>query len=205
MATKGLKHTYMGIKDGAGKGIKATELGPDGIYHSSKAKDDYGTKMANVQNIGSKGTPKYGDNGLQYTVNANSYPEVALEFLNMPFEAKMTLLGWEKDENGGYSKGSEDAHVALIVETEGLTTGTSLYYAFQNGELIETNKNIATNETAETVADDVFTYSSLKPFSDDWAHGMKVYDGGDKNFNKDKMFAEVFGLDIPSTVKATTK
>lgn len=194
MATKGLRRTYLATVDNKGVLIPNKALGPKGIYESSRAEGDYGTKTANITNIGAKGTPAYGDDAPQYTLKGVSFPEVALEYLNMPLETKMALLGYVNDGKGGYSATAEDTNVALIVETRGLQTGSSLYYAFQNGELIETGKNIATNQATETAADDVFTYSSLKPFSDDWDNGMKLFDGADKNFNKEDMLAEVFGI-----------
>ncbi|WP_419154094.1 phage tail protein [Weissella viridescens] len=194
MATHGLKRTYMGIVDGTGKLIRKTELGVDGIYRSSKAIEDYGTKEANISNLQGKGTPQYGDDAPQYTLKAvGSYPEVALTFLNMPLAIKNTLLGYVNDGKGGWNHTDEDINVALIVETRGLVGGTSIYYAFQNGELIEGNKNIQTDNTQITASDDVFTYTSMKPFSKEWDNGMKIFDGSDKNFTMDGMLAEVFG------------
>lgn len=205
MATKGLRRTYLALVDANGVFNDNKTLGPKGIYESSKAEGDYGTKTANITNIGTKGTPAYGDDAPQYTLKANSYPEVALEFLNMPLEKKMALLGYETDGKGGYSAGGSDVNVALIVETRGLDTGSSLFYAFQNGELIEAGKNIATNQATETAADDVLQYSSLKPFSDDWGAGMKIFDSSAQGFNKDAMLAEVFGMKNSSEPAKSSK
>ncbi len=196
MATHGVKRTYLAIVDGKGKLIKNTELGEDGIYRSSLANNDYGTKEANISNIQGKGTPQYGDDAPQYTLKAvGLYPEVALTYLNMEIPTKMKLLGYESDGKGGWNHTDADTNVALIVETRGLVGGSSIYYAFQNGELIEGNKNIATDQAQITSSDDVFTYTAMKPFSEEWDNGMKIYDGSDKNFDKDAMLAEVFGMD----------
>ncbi|MCM0601509.1 phage tail protein, partial [Periweissella ghanensis] len=112
----------------------------------------------------------------------------------------------ENDGKGGWNHTDADVNVALIIETRGLDGGESMYYAFQNGELIEGNKNIQTDQQQITASDDVFTYTAMKPFNEAWDNGMKIFNGGDKNFDKEGMLDEVFGrkASAPKTAGSST-
>ncbi|MFL2019659.1 phage tail protein [Weissella hellenica] len=191
MANVGLKHTYLAVLDKDGKILKGeTGLSEDGLY-TSNAKD-LGTKSANITNLATAGTAVYGDNGQADTTKSKSFPSVAGVWNNLPWDIKSKILGRESDGNGGYVQSMDLPRVALIVESETLDRQNSFFYAFSNGQMIESALNLQSDQNTEQRVDDSLTYQS---FGDDrWnGQGIKIFYSGDDEFTKEDMLAEVMG------------
>jgi len=197
MAQVGLKHTYLAVLDKDGKILKGeTGLSADGLY-TSNAKD-LGTKSANITNLATAGTAVYGDNGQTDQTKSKSFPSVAGVWNNLPFDIKSKVLGRENDGKGGYVQSMDLPRVALIVESETLDRQNSFFYAFSNGQMIESALNLQTDSNAEQRVDDSLTYQS---FGDDrWnGQGIKIFYSGDDAFKKEDMLAEVMGGYVATT------
>lgn len=191
MANVGLKHTYLAVLDKDGKILKGeTGLSADGLY-TSNAKD-LGTASANISNIATAGTAVYGDNGQVDTTKSKSFPSVAGVWNNLPWDIKTKILGRESDGKGGYVQSMDLPRVALIVESETLDRQNSFFYAFSNGQMIESALNLQTDQNTEQRVTDALTYQS---FGDDrWnGQGIKIFYSGDAEFTKEAMLAEVMG------------
>lgn len=191
MANVGLKHTYLAVLDKDGKILKGEDgLSTDGLY-TSNAKD-LGTKSANITNISTAGTAVYGDNGQVDTTKSKSFPSVAGVWNNLPFDIKSKVLGRKSDGKGGYVQSMDLPRVALIVESETLDRQNSFFYAFSNGQMIESALNLQTDQNTEQRVDDALTYQS---FGDDrWnGQGIKIFYSGDAEFTKEAMLTEVMG------------
>lgn len=197
MANVGLKHTYLAVLDKDGKILKGEDgLSADGLY-TSNAKD-LGTKSANISNIATAGTAVYGDNGQVDTTKSKSFPSVAGVWNNLPFDIKSKVLGRKSDSKGGYVQSMDLPRVALIVESETLDRQNSFFYAFSNGQMIESALNLQTDQNTEQRVDDALTYQS---FGDDrWnGQGIKIFYSGDESFKKEDMLAEVMGGYVATT------
>lgn len=197
MANVGLKHTYLAVLDKDGKILKGEDgLSTDGLY-TSNAKD-LGTKSANITNIATAGTAVYGDNGQVDTTKSKSFPSVAGVWNNLPFDIKSKVLGRESDGKGGYVQSMDLPRVALIVESETLDRQHSFFYAFSNGQMIESALNLQTDQNTEQRVDDSLTYQS---FGDDrWnGQGIKIFYSGDDTFTKEDMLKEVMGGYVASS------
>lgn len=197
MANVGLKHTYLAVLDKDGKILKGEDgLSADGLY-TSNAKD-LGTKSANISNIATAGTAVYGDNGQVDTTKSKSFPSVAGVWNNLPFDIKSKVLGRKSDGKGGYVQSMDLPRVALIVESETLDRQNSFFYAFSNGQMIESALNLQTDQNTEQRVDDALTYQS---FGDDrWnGQGIKIFYSGDESFKKEDMLAEVMGGYVATT------
>jgi hypothetical protein len=197
MANVGLKHTYLAVLDKDGKILKGeTGLSADGLY-TSNAKD-LGTASANISNIATAGTAVYGDNGQVDTTKSKSFPSVAGVWNNLPWDIKTKILGRESDGKGGYVQSMDLPRVALIVESETLDRQNSFFYAFSNGQMIESALNLQTDQNTEQRVTDALTYQS---FGDDrWdGQGIKIFYSGDDAFKKEDMLKEVMGGYVATT------
>lgn len=197
MANVGLKHTYLAVLDKDGKILKGEDgLSTDGLY-TSNAKD-LGTKSANITNLATAGTSVYGDNGQVDTTKSKSFPSVAGVWNNLPWDIKSKILGRESDDKGGYVQSLDLPRVALIVESETLDRKNSFFYAFSNGQMIESALNLQSDQNTEQRVDDSLTYQS---FGDDrWnGQGIKIFYSGDETFKKEDMLKEVMGGYVATT------
>lgn len=197
MANVGLKHTYLAVLDKDGKILKGeTGLSADGLY-TSNAKD-LGTASANISNISTAGTAVYGDNGQVDTTKSKSFLSVAGVWNNLPWDIKTKILGRESDGKGGYVQSMDLPRVALIVESETLDRQNSFFYAFSNGQMIESALNLQTDQNTEQRVTDALTYQS---FGDDrWdGQGIKIFYSGDESFKKEDMLKEVMGGYVATT------
>lgn len=192
MAQVGLKHTYLALIDKeTGKIITGDAgLAKDGLYQSNSR--DLGTVSANITNLATAGAAQYGDNGQVDTLKSKSFPSVAGVWNNLPFDIKSKILGRESDGKGGYVQSMTLPSVALIVESETLDRQHSFFYAFSNGQVIETGVNVQTDTNTEVRQNDTLTYQS---FGDDrWnGQGIKIFYSGDEGFKREDMLAEVMG------------
>lgn len=192
MAQVGLKHSYLALIDKDTQKIITGEAGlaEDGLYQSSLR--DYGTVSANITNIATAGQVQYGDNGATSTLKSKSFPSVQGVWGNLPFDVKSKVLGRESDGKGGYVQSMDLPQVALIIESETLDRQHSFFYAFSNGQMIETGINNQTDTNTEVRQNDTLSYQS---FGDDrWnGQGIKIFYSGDEGFKREDMLAEVFG------------
>lgn len=197
MANVGLKHTYLAVLDKDGNILKGDSgLSADGLY-TSNAKD-LGTASANISNLATAGTAVYGDNGQVDTTKSKSFPSVAGVWNNLPWDIKSKILGRESDEKGGYVQSLDLPRVALIVESETLDRQHSFFYAFSNGQMIESALNLQSDQNTEQRVTDALTYQS---FGDDrWnGQGIKIFYSGDTGFKKEDMLKEVMGGYVASS------
>lgn len=200
MAQVGLKHSYLALVDADGKIISGEKgLSTDGLY-TSNAKD-LGTVSANITNIAQAGQAVYGDNGQRDTTHSKSFPQVAGVWNNLPWDIKSKILGRESDGKGGYVQSLDLPRVALIVESETLDRQHSFFYAFSNGQMIESALNLQTDNQTEQRVTDSLTYQSMG--DDRWnGNGIKIFYSGDEGFKKEDMLKEVMGGYSASTPKA---
>ncbi|QIL49855.1 phage tail protein [Weissella coleopterorum] len=192
MAQVGLKLVTLGLKDkNTGKAL----IGKDGLSESGLfpvTTRMLGAKTANITNIAAAGTAIYGNNAKVDQTQTKGEPSVALNFNDLPFEAKQKLLGRISDGKGGYLQ-EDRPQVAMLIESETLDHKYSIYYGFPNGELQEPSVNTQTDTNAEVRVDDALTLTSFGV--EEWNNeAMKVYYSGAEDFDYDAMILDVFGV-----------
>lgn len=194
MAAIGLKMLYVGLKNDDGTVITGTDgLNESGVYEidTNKSHGNLGTKTANITGLSGTLTKITGNNQVVDVTKPDAAPSVAVDANAINHEVKEKLLG-KKKENGGWVDQSKPAESALIVESQTPIDLKSVYFAFGRGHFSEASQNVQTNtDTNQTREDDNLTFTALGYDQFD-GKADKTYYASDDDFDRKKMFDEVF-------------
>lgn len=198
MATKGIKLVTLGLIGDDGKLLTGEAgLSTNGIYPVTT--EVLGTKSANISNISGTPVQIYGNDTQVDADIPKGTPSVALDFNGLPAVIKHKILGRINDGKGGYTQGTPPK-VAMLIETTSVGNGgTPQYIGFAKGILNEAAMNLQTSTNTITRVDDSPTYTAFGVSR--WGNeAIKFFEGGDANFTKENMMADVFnGYTAPTT------
>lgn len=193
MAIVGLKMVRLALVDPkTQKLLKGADgLSTDGVIEVDSSM--LGTRTANISSLEGQATKIPGNNEVQDVMIAPGSPTVAFDFNNLEFEIKQKLLGYIPDGKGGYTKGNDKPHVAVLIESETFDRKNSVFFGFANGIMQESTQNIGTDtDTAQTRQTDNMTFSALSANAFK-GEPIKKYFTGAPSFDKVNMYKEVFG------------
>lgn len=198
MATLGIKRAWVARIGDDGKVI----TGINGINGDPSDKDgkflidettSRGVASANMTNLQGALSDIYGSNKLVYKSAAKGNAQTVLTVNSLPAEIKGRILGLVEDGRGGFSingKANSNNRIALLVESsDAFDIDKPVYIGFFQGIVTEASENVATNDSAEKRTTDALTFGHLE--RGDEGFGKRYFSWLD-NFDKDKMFAEIF-------------
>lgn len=200
LSFKGIDFVAAGITDNNGVLIADPEkggLGKAGIAIWDG--DAEGATVANITAIEEAGQQQYANNKPKRTAHGVPTPQVALTFLDIPYNDGAKMVGYQS-VNGGEILGNEKPHVALLIASHDFKDNW-FFDAFANGEIILPTRNHGTSNKNEADSNATFTYQALSPIpnnvfvnADGSQMPMKMYNTGSENWTSyDDMLKEVFG------------
>ncbi|MCK8617556.1 phage tail protein [Fructobacillus sp. M158] len=212
MATLGIKRAWVARIGDDGKvitginGINGDPSDKDGKFLIDES-TSHGVASANMTNLQGALSDIWASNKLVYKSAAKGNAQTVLTVMSLPAEVKGRILGLAEDGRGGFSingKANSNNRIALLVESADAFDETkSVYIGFFQGIVTEAFENVATNDSAEKRTTDVLTFGHLE--RRDEGFGKRYFSWLD-NFDKDKMFAEIFpsGTTVSSSSASAT-
>lgn len=198
ISTSGINWIALGLIDDTGKLIADAKKGLSESGVVLLDGDGEGATTANITNIEEAGTQQYANNKVKRTAHGVPTPQVAVTYLDLPYEIAMKCNGYELDTTGGATLGDKP-HVAMLICSDDFK-GNKYFDGFANGEMIMPNRNHGTNNKNETDANATFTYQALTPIDDTvfvnsngTQQPYKQWNSGATGFNAATMLKEVFG------------
>lgn len=213
ISTSGINWIALALIDDTGKIIAdATKgLSESGVVLLDG--DGEGATTANITAIEEAGTQEYANNKVKRIAHGTPTPQVAVTYLDLPYEIGMKCSGYELDATGGASLGKKP-HLAMLICSNDFK-GNKYFDGFANGEMIMPTRNHGTNNKNETDANAAFTYQALTPIdntvfvnSNGTQQPYKQWNSGATGYSSAAMLKEVFGGytgdDITKQVQTTT-
>ncbi|WP_076634620.1 phage tail protein [Lactiplantibacillus plantarum] len=200
MSKHGIVHATFALLDDNGDILKPTGTPfADGIYVADHNKE--GFTQINVTGIEAAGTPQYADNAIKFVSYGQSQPTIAMTALELNWIVNNMLKGFTQSANtGAWVRQLPKPHVAMIAESQAKFDDLSIYECFNNIEIVEEASNNSTDTNAQADYATAFNATALKPLKSDIflaANGVQqpymIAKSTDKGFDKDKLYAEVFG------------
>lgn len=193
MATVGVKTAYMGILDSTGKLEMDVDKGlsADGVFVAD-LKSSKGIVSANITGLAATIAKIYGSNSVADSSVGIPAPQVVLSSNDFPHEVvdKVTGMSISSDDGSATSYTSMLPSVPLIVETNAVKDGKSIFFAFFDNTVTRGEENLQTNNTSEHRVVDALTFSANARTSD--SANFKIFYEDQTGFDKDKMLAEIF-------------
>lgn len=171
----------------------------DGIYVADH--NGEGFSQINVTGIEAAGTPQYANNAIKFVSYGQSQPTIALTALELDWIVNQMIKGFTQSANtGAWVRQLPKPHVALIAESQAKYDDLSIYECFNNIEIVEEASNNSTDTNAQADYATVLNATALKPLKSNIflaANGVQqpymIAKSNDKGFDKNKLYAEVFG------------
>ena len=213
ISTSGINWIALALIDNTGKLIADAKKGLSESGVVLLDGDGEGATTANITNIEEAGTQQYANNKVKRTVYGVPTPQVAVTYLDLPYEIGMKCSGYELDATGGATLGKKP-HLAMLICSDDFK-GNKYFDGFANGEMIMPTRNHGTNNKNETDANAAFTYQALTPIDDTvfvnsngTQQPYKQWNSGAIGYSAAAMLKEVFGGyvgdDITKHGQATT-
>lgn len=207
-STHGIEWAMFGLIDtstgklitGADKGLSET-----GLYQTGKNVE--GTTAVNIQNLEAAGTAQYADNKLMRVTKPAQSPTADFTFLDMDWEVLNKLLGYgttSTSADGGYSLATDKPHLAWIAASTDYK-GNTVYESFANCTAIDPTHSHQTDDASEQDVSATLNTTAYSPIGDNFKNAQgksmpyRKWNSNAKNFDFDKMMAEVF----PGYVKSS--
>lgn len=218
MATVGVKSAYVGILGTDGQLLKdeTKGLSKNGVVKLD-LQSAKGIVSANITGLAATITKIYGSNAVADSSVGIPAPQCVLSANDMPHEIVDKITGMTIDENGAATSYTNMLpSVPLIVETNAVKDGKSIYFAFFDDNVIRGEMNLQTNNASEQRIADAVTFSANARGKD--GANYKIFYGDQPSFSISSMLTEVFpgyapasgdddgdtGLDVFSTTTTST-
>lgn len=189
----------------ADKGLSTT-----GLYQTGKNVE--GTTAINIQNLEAAGTLQYADNKPLRTTHPAQAPTGDFTFLDIDWDVFNKLLGYGTDSasaDGGISLATEKPHFAWLAASTDYK-GNTIYEAFANATGIDPTHSHQTDDSNEQDVNATLNTTAYAPVGDTFKNAQgknmpyRKWNSAAKNFDYDKMLAEVFpGYTKPTSTTST--
>ncbi|WP_338230603.1 phage tail protein [Lactiplantibacillus paraxiangfangensis] len=169
-------------------------LSTDGLYVIDHNEEGFAT--LNITGIEAAGVAVWLNGQLKHNSYGKSQPVIAMTGA-VDFEMKQKIKGFVKTKNGGWMRKLPKPHIAMIAESEGWD-GEVYYECFANLDFIEEASNNSTDNNNEVDSMDTLNATANAPLSKDvFTDGITqepyMIAMSDDDFDKDKLWGEVFG------------
>lgn len=166
-----------------------------GIYEVT-GDNSLGVASVALSGLAQTSTPVWGSNMKVDSTFSKINPSVAITINALPFDIKMALLGYVK-EDGGYVAPEKPNKVAMTFTTN-LLSGDDLVFGFPDGYITAGDVTANTNQDTEQRSQDVFTVAVNDSTELDGAP-YKVYSQADSDFDKAQIALDIFQVAKPTT------
>lgn len=192
MATVGVKSAFVGIVDENGQLIKDEDKGlsTNGVIKLD-LQSAKGIVSANITGLAATITKIYGSNAVADSSVGIPAPQCVLSANDIPHKVVDKITGMSIDEKGAATSYTNMLpRVPLIVETNAVKDGSSIYFAFFDDSVVRGEMNLQTNNASEQRIADALTFSANARQSD--GANFKIFYADTPDFKVDDMLTEVF-------------